>query len=518
MIATILYSSPTFEAVDYNERKCSQGAATQIVMENFGYLEGNQDATTESLKQYLQDYSQRNDRIQKPQLHVAFSCKGQEMNTEELVSFARSWLAEMGYNNPQQPLLIYAHHDTDNNHIHVITSRVDNEGKKIDHAHERVRSKAFVDKTLGVDTKQMMDAALTNSLDYKFTSVAQWKAVLETSGYDVAEKGEELKIARNGAYVHTLPKAEIESRISRKETYVDKRRTRQLKALLLKFRNLSCEKEELQTMMKRKFGVDLVFLGSKDTPRGYLVVDHKLKRVYKGSDILKVDQLLAFESKEAKLKRIDAFIDAQLEVQPRLTSKELHKLLKKHYSASYKGGKVYFGMHEEELQPYMQETLKYNNKVSLLSGYRFSTVEEREALGLHFKVRATDLSSLATTEMRLVNSLLLKRVEELIEGQTTLSERLAVLRSQDLAVVNLNNKFFVIDVQRKCVVCLDDNGIDLKQRAQKQRTQKQQSVGRRGRGVSQQGENGGGIAANREWEVGTHGSYNDIDDERRLKR
>lgn len=381
MIATILYSSPTFEGVDYNERKVAQGSATQLVMENFGYLEGNKDATSESLRQYLQDYSRRNERIQKPQLHVAFSCKGQEMSTDELVTFARSWLVEMGYNHPQQPLLIYSHNDTDNNHIHVITSRVDPIGKKVDHSHERVRSKAFVERTLGVDTKKAMNEVLMRSFGYKYASLSQWKAILESSGYAVAEQGDELKIAKNGAYAHTLSKKEVEERISRKEDYVDKRRTKQIKALLLKYRGLSCEKEELQAMMKRKFGMDLVFLGAKDSPRGYFLVDHKEQKVYKGSELVKLDQLLAFEAKEAKLQRIDAFIDAQLEERPRLTSRDLNTLLKKHYDASYREGKVYFGQHEWEIQPYMIEALRYNDRVELINGYSYATSEERVALG-----------------------------------------------------------------------------------------------------------------------------------------
>ena len=52
------------------------------------------------------------------------------MTHEELVNFARRYMNEMGYGQPGQPMLIYAHHDTDNNHIHIITSRVDPHGKK----------------------------------------------------------------------------------------------------------------------------------------------------------------------------------------------------------------------------------------------------------------------------------------------------------------------------------------------------------------------------------------------------
>lgn len=97
MIVSILYSSPTFEAVDYNERKVANGVASLLVAENMGYLEEGQQHSANQLRQQLIDYSSQNERITKPQMHVAFSCRGDEMNNDELVDFAHKWLKEMGY-------------------------------------------------------------------------------------------------------------------------------------------------------------------------------------------------------------------------------------------------------------------------------------------------------------------------------------------------------------------------------------------------------------------------------------
>ncbi len=97
MIVSILYSSPTFEAVDYNERKVANGVASLLVAENMGYLEEGQQHSANQLRQQLIDYSSQNERITKSQMHVAFSCRGDEMNNDELVDFARKWLKEMGY-------------------------------------------------------------------------------------------------------------------------------------------------------------------------------------------------------------------------------------------------------------------------------------------------------------------------------------------------------------------------------------------------------------------------------------
>ena len=79
MIATILKSSSTFSAVRYNERKVENGVAELVVIRNFGYLQDAPDMRgITSLRNYLMDYSARNDRTRMTQFHAAISCKGSE--------------------------------------------------------------------------------------------------------------------------------------------------------------------------------------------------------------------------------------------------------------------------------------------------------------------------------------------------------------------------------------------------------------------------------------------------------
>ena len=113
------------------------------------------------------EYSQ-NRRIQKAQFHVAISCKGHEKTEAQLLDFAHRYLKEMGYAEPGQPWLIYSHNDTDNAHLHIVTSRVAPDGHKIQHDHERRRSQAVIDQLLGTDrtqkTEQDLEAAKQYSL------------------------------------------------------------------------------------------------------------------------------------------------------------------------------------------------------------------------------------------------------------------------------------------------------------------------------------------------------------------
>ena len=136
-IVEIQNSNVCLHAVDYNERKVAQGKAELLQMTNFGFVGAVGKYTPDDLKQYLVEYSSRiNKRIRRPQFHLGISCRGDEYTKEQLVNFAHQYLREMGYAEEGQPLLIYSHHDTANNHIHIVTSRVAPDGHKIDHNHE----------------------------------------------------------------------------------------------------------------------------------------------------------------------------------------------------------------------------------------------------------------------------------------------------------------------------------------------------------------------------------------------
>ena len=326
MIATILPSSTTFHAVDYNERKVSEGVAELLEMKNFDFIGQLQSYTPEQLKQFLTDYSQRNAYIKSPQFHLAISCRGDEYTHEQLLDIAHQYLKEMGYGEDGQPVLIYAHHDTDNNHLHIVTSRVAPDGHKINDHHERVRSQEVISRIMGESQKQRASDSIKKALEYHFSSVKQFQAVLESMGYQCYERDSQLCIKRDGCVIERLNLSDISSKCQ--NTAIDEKRQRQLRAILLKYRDMSADKEELKAIMKQKFGIDLIFHGSKDKPYGYTIIDHQNKTVLKGGEVLKLKELLQFHSKEERLHRMDEFIDAMLEDNPDLTTRELNRMLR----------------------------------------------------------------------------------------------------------------------------------------------------------------------------------------------
>ena len=360
MIATILPSSTTFHAVDYNERKVSEGVAELLEMKNFGFIGQVDSYTPDQLKQYLTKYTYRNNqRIKSPQFHLAISCRGDEYSYEQLLDIAHQYLKELGYGEEGQPLLIYAHHDTDNHHLHIVTSRVAPDGHKIDDHHERVHSQEVINRIMGENQQQRASEAVKNAFDYKFATLNQFRAILESSGYECYEKDGSLCIKRDGHVIDTLPLTTIQQHLQTFEP--DERRRKQLRAILLKYRDMTADKEELRQLMKQKFGVDLVFHGSKDKPYGYTIIDHQSKTVLKGGDVLKLKDLLQFQSKTERLHRMDEFIDAMLEDNPDLTTRELNRMLRRQFGTHVSKGRIAYSDDFIDLKDYQLQALKAND-------------------------------------------------------------------------------------------------------------------------------------------------------------
>ena len=367
MIATILPSSTTFHAVDYNERKVSEGVAELLEMKNFDFIGQLQSYTPEQLKQFLTDYSQRNAYIKSPQFHLAISCRGDEYTHEQLLDIAHQYLKEMGYGEDGQPVLIYAHHDTDNNHLHIVTSRVAPNGHKINDHHERVRSQEVISRIMGESQKQRASDSIKKAVEYHFSTVKEFQAVLESMGYQCYERENGLCIKRDGCVIERLNLSDISSKCQ--NTTIDEKRQRQLRAILLKYRDMSADKEELKATMKQKFGIDLIFHGSKDKPYGYTIIDHQNKTILKGSEVLKLKELLQFHSKQERLHRMDEFIDAMLDDNPDLTTRELNRMLRRQFGTHISKGRIAYNDDFIDLQDYQTETLRTNDRKAWLKAH-----------------------------------------------------------------------------------------------------------------------------------------------------
>ena len=344
MIITILPSSANFHAVAYNEMKVEKGVATVLEVQNIYGLR-QENYTSEKLRQFFMDYSSRNTHIQNAQFHVAVSCKGNEYSHQQLLDIAHRYLKEMGYADEGQPLLIYAHHDTPNNHIHIVTSRVAPDGHKIDHAHEKRRSREITLKIMeefeGRRQEPEVSDIVKETLTYRYTSKAQFCAIMESLGYECKDDEEKpmVHLYRGGQEQGTI-QVQLIMRHALKENKPDDKRRRQLRVILQKYRNISANKEELAAHMKRKFGISLVFVGKADTPYGYIVVDHKNKTVFKGGEFLSIKELFQFEDAATRFAKIEKTIDDLLADNPKLTTADINRILYRQFGTRIHRGTV----------------------------------------------------------------------------------------------------------------------------------------------------------------------------------
>ncbi len=344
MIITILPSSANFHAVAYNEMKVEKGMGTLLEAQNIYGLR-QESYTPEKLRQFFMDYSSRNTHIQNAQFHVAVSCKGNEYSHQQLLDIAHRYLKEMGYADEGQPLLVYAHHDTPNNHIHIVTSRVAPDGHKIDHAHEKRRSREITLKIMeeyeGRRQEPEVSGIIKEALSYRYTSKAQFCAIMEGLGYECKDDEEKpvVHLYRGGQEQGTI-QVQLIMRHALKENKPDDKRRKQLRAILQKYRNLSSNKEELAAHMKKKFGISLVFIGKTDTPYGYIVVDHKSKTVFKGGEFLSIKELLQFEDAATRFAKIEKTIDDLLADNPKLTTTDINRILYRQFGTRIHRGTV----------------------------------------------------------------------------------------------------------------------------------------------------------------------------------
>lgn len=129
MVAIIKTGKSIYGALAYNEKKVEQGAAVSL-----GVISSIANAEKQRLRDKadsLQKLADRNPRTKRNSVHIALSfAKDDRLNGEQLRSIAKDYLKGIGFGN--QPAYLYRHQDTANDHIHLVTTNITREGKRID--------------------------------------------------------------------------------------------------------------------------------------------------------------------------------------------------------------------------------------------------------------------------------------------------------------------------------------------------------------------------------------------------
>ncbi|WP_207423769.1 relaxase/mobilization nuclease domain-containing protein [Desertivirga brevis] len=299
MIVKILSKSASFNGVRYNSNKVDKDKGVLMKVANFGALGSLKSPRPTDIINYLRMVSSANKKVRYPQFHAVISCKGREKTAAELTVLAEEWLKEMGYGN--NPYLLVFHKDSQNNHIHMVSTRVGRDGKKIDDSFEKIRSYKALHKIMGEDESLKAKENLSRILKYNFSTHAQFRLLAELLGYQVKQGEKDYSLCKFGRQLASVPLDTINGAIASASFNVV--RQRQLKAIVVKYKaqldstlhssGKGNYTSELTDYLGKSFGLEFVFHASKGMPPyGYTIIDHSSLSVFKGGEILPLRQLL----------------------------------------------------------------------------------------------------------------------------------------------------------------------------------------------------------------------------------
>ena len=386
-------SGGVFPGAAYNETKVEQGVADFAGAAN---VDGNfllvlnmlHEAgvnCSHEVEQYLQDHSNTfdNSKSTRLQFHYALSVKGREKSKEQLVDIAHQLMKEFGAEH--NPYFIYFHRDTDNNHVHILGTRVKPNGTLLSDHQDFRRLNECLNRIVQKDQFQDMNELLS----YSFQTEGQLMNIIREFGFTTGENKEEpdkVIFYHGGAEAFKANLADLTARnaVSKDDRKKMERRedaSRQLKAIFFKYREqslmLSGTKDESQKKVGRaknrkdlmkpdgqlksdiarltdasgkrlgkeeqqqllwflqqlrsKFGVSIIFQKDRNGAiRGYGIVDHTRKIALNGSEVMKLADIVDF--KEQRQPQAQVRPQVQEQTQPaKPKEKQPYQLKEEHH-------------------------------------------------------------------------------------------------------------------------------------------------------------------------------------------
>ncbi len=140
MVANIRSGSSPGGVLYYNKEKVDRNEAEVLLwhrmlepFDKYGRL--NIDTCMESFRPYLE----ANRRTTNTVFHASLNPSPEDRLTDEqLREIANEYMQKMGYGD--QPYIVFKHKDIDREHLHIVSLRVDEQGRKINDSHEYDRS------------------------------------------------------------------------------------------------------------------------------------------------------------------------------------------------------------------------------------------------------------------------------------------------------------------------------------------------------------------------------------------
>jgi len=143
MIAKISATENLGGALGYNFKKVEKGEASILLTAEL-YQDREGRYTMEDVLADMQAVIPEKCRTKKMVFHCSLNPHPDEkLSDETLMQIAKEYMEALGYG--KQPYIVFKHNDIAREHIHIVSLRIDGEGKKINDKFEKRRSKQITD-------------------------------------------------------------------------------------------------------------------------------------------------------------------------------------------------------------------------------------------------------------------------------------------------------------------------------------------------------------------------------------
>ncbi|EFK35727.1 Relaxase/Mobilisation nuclease domain [Chryseobacterium gleum] len=138
MIAKIGKGENLWGALTYNQQKVDNEKGTVLFTNKIPDL-WDGPYSVKFFHQYFEPYLIANNKTEKSVRHISLNPDPEDkVNDKDYREMAQQYMQEMGYGN--QPYVVFKHTDIDRTHIHIVTTCVQIDGKKISDRYDHSRS------------------------------------------------------------------------------------------------------------------------------------------------------------------------------------------------------------------------------------------------------------------------------------------------------------------------------------------------------------------------------------------
>ncbi len=336
MVAVIKSSSSIKNALFYNENKVKQEVANLIHAS--GFAKDHDQLTINDKIGQFKKLTDLNARTKRNSVHISLNFDPTEkIEITTLKEIADTYMERIGFGN--QPYLVYQHNDSGHPHIHIVTTNIQRDGKRINmqnigrNQSEKARKEIELEFKLvqanahklresyslkpvnaqkavygKADTKRSITSVLDVVLEkYKYSSLAELNAVLK--GYNIMadrgskesrtynnnglfyrllnEKGEKIGVPIKASALYNNPGLQYLNKAFEKNSLLKqpfKIRSKNVIDLYFLKNNTTSLAALTAALQKEKIQV-VLRENDKGVVYGITYVDHQSKCVFNGSDL-----------------------------------------------------------------------------------------------------------------------------------------------------------------------------------------------------------------------------------------